>query len=159
MPTIAFFSTAARRIAGLSTATTPSMATRYAQNTLPSWAPAPRVFGLVWPVLYVTIAVSFSYVGWRAIRGTLPTSLLWPLVANLSSNIIYTPLATLRNRHLANTLAFADVLVVLGSLAWLLAPLSRRAPWAAVLLAPYFAWVSFASTLAGVVWWRNRTTR
>ena len=51
--------------------------------------------------------------------------------------------------------AFADVLVLLALIAATIAAFWRVRPLAAMLLLPYFAWVSFASALTWSVWQSN----
>ena len=121
--------------------TTPA---RYAELKKPSWAPPPWVFGPVWTVLYVIIAVSFGSALLMASRQMLPWIVLLPFGINLLANFAYTPLQFgLRN----NWLASADILVVLGSLAWAMASIFPFAPWIAYAQIPYLLWVAFATVL------------
>ena len=53
-------------------------------------------------------------------------------------------------------LAALEILVLLAAIALtmrLFAPIRRPAAW---LLAPYLAWVSYATTLSVGIWWMNR---
>lgn len=116
----------------------------YAQLEKPFFAPPSWLFGPVWTVLYISIVLVFGYVITRAWRGTLPKNVLVPLVLNALSNIAFTPLQFgLRS----NALALLDILIVLGSLVWLMLLLREKAPRAALALVPYLLWVSFATVL------------
>ncbi len=125
----------------------------YAQLQKPPFAPSPVVFRPVWTVLYVIIAVVLAWVCWRVWRGSLPTGILLPFAVNLISNLAFTPLQFgLRS----NVLALLDILVVLGSLVWLMLSLWPMASFAAIALVPYLLWVSFATVLQVSVTYLNR---
>lgn len=116
----------------------------YAQLEKPFFAPPSWIFGPVWTLLYIIIIAVFGYVIMRIMRGTLPKGLLLPLVVNVVSNLSFTPLQFgLRS----NVLALVDILVVLGSLAWLMTLLKVKAPKATLVLLPYLLWVAFATVL------------
>ena len=117
----------------------------YKALDLPAFAPPGWLFGPAWTVLYVFIAVA----GW----------LLWPTddrrrlvglwVVQLLLNLLWTPLffaGDLYGLALVDIVLLDVVVVVLLVLAW---PRSR---WGALLLAPYLAWILFATALnAGVL--------
>jgi tryptophan-rich sensory protein len=116
----------------------------YQQLAKPSWAPPDWLFGPVWTVLYVIIAVSFGYVGYLAVKGRIPLIILLPFVLNLVFNFAFTPLQFgLRS----NILAAIDILLVLATLVWLLAAIWPHARWVALINIPYLLWVSFATVL------------
>lgn len=120
----------------------------YAQLEKPFFAPPSWLFGPVWTVLYVSIILVFGYVIARVWRGTLPRAVLIPLALNAVSNLAFTPLQFgLRS----NVLAFLDILLVLGSLVWLMLMLKEKAPRAALALVPYLLWVAFATALQASV--------
>ncbi len=131
----------------------PSTSTQYRDLKKPSWAPPSWLFGPVWTVLYVLIAMSFGAVFLMAARGELAWAVTIPFAINLAANIAYTPLQFgLRNRWLASL----DILIVLTTIIvamWVIAPL---VPWVAWLQIPYLLWVSFATCLQLTVTWLNR---
>jgi len=125
----------------------------YAQLAKPFFAPPASVFGPVWTVLYLIIAVSFGYVLLHTLKRRLPFSMLLPFVLNLVFNLAYTPIQFgLKN----NALASVDILLVLGTLVWALLAAWPRARWVALVNIPYLLWVSFATVLQLSITWLNR---
>src|SRR4051812_14667565 len=115
----------------------------------PAWAPPSWLFGPVWTVLYVMIAVS-AWLVWQRVGFTRP---LWLWSAQLVLNAIWTPLFFGAGQY---GLAFADIVVL-----WLLIGATVVAFWrvrrpAAWLLLPYWAWVTYASALNLAIWLLNR---
>ncbi|HYW51274.1 MAG TPA: TspO/MBR family protein [Gemmatimonadaceae bacterium] len=123
----------------------------YAELSKPSWAPPAWLFGPVWSVLYVMIAVS-AWLVWRdhGLRGARTPLIVW--VLQLVANALWTWLFfTLRS----GALSMAEIVVL-----WLLIATTIRMFWpldriAALLLVPYLVWVSFASALTYACWTRN----
>ena len=125
----------------------------YAQLIKPSWAPPAWLFGPVWTVLYLVIAVTFGVVAYWYLNGSLPWSVVLPFVLNLIFNFAFTPLQFgLRN----NMLAAIDVVLVWGTLAWALVAIYPIMEWVAYANIPYILWVSFASVLQLTVTYLNR---
>lgn len=130
-----------------------SSAAWYAQLIKPFFAPPASVFAPVWTVLYLVIAVSFGYVLLQTLKRRFPLSVLLPFILNLVFNLAYTPIQFgLKN----NALASVDILLVLGTLAWALAAVWRRARWVALVNIPYLLWVAFATVLQLSITWLNR---
>ena len=116
----------------------------YSQLVKPAWAPPSWLFGPVWSVLYVLIAVSFAAVFWLTWRRKIPPSSALPFVLNLAFNFSFTYFQfTLRN----NFLAALDVLLVLGTLVWAMAAIFPHRKWIAYFQVPYLLWVAFATIL------------
>ena len=125
----------------------------YATLVKPDWAPPSWLFGPVWTVLYVVIAVSFGYVAWRYMKQTLPGVVFLPFVLNLVFNLLFSPIQFgLRN----NVLASVDIVLVLGTLVWALVAIRPYIPWVTWVNLPYLAWVSFATVLQFTITWLNR---
>jgi benzodiazapine receptor len=119
-------------------------------NTLeqPAWAPPSWLFGPVWTVLYVMIALA-GWLVWQRVGFTRP---IWIFSAQLVLNAIWTPLFFGAGQY---GLAFAEIVVM-----WLLIGATVVAFWrvrrgAALLLLPYWAWVTFASALNLAIWQLN----
>ncbi|MFZ1654282.1 MAG: TspO/MBR family protein [Candidatus Moraniibacteriota bacterium] len=125
----------------------------YANLIKPTWAPPEWLFGPVWTVLYIIIAVSFVAVCIRFWQGRIGLGLLIPFLLNLGFNLAFSPIQFgLRN----NWLAAADILLVWGTLVWALSRISPIMPWVAYVNIPYFLWVSFALVLQFTITWLNR---
>lgn len=130
-----------------------SSAAWYAQLAKPAFAPPASVFGPVWSVLYLIIAVSFGYVLVQTLKRRLPFSVLLPFILNLIFNAAYTPIQFgLKN----NLLASVDILLVLTTLVWALAAIRHRVRWVALANIPYRLWVAFATALQLSITWLNR---
>ena len=128
-------------------------ATWYANLNRPFFAPPGWLFGPVWSVLYVVIAVSFGYVLYLAIKKRLPWSVFTPFGLNLVFNVAFSPIQFgLKN----NLLAAVDILLILGTLLWAMRVIWSRLPWVAYVNIPYLLWVSFATVLQLSIVWLNR---
>lgn len=123
----------------------------YAELNKPAWNPPDWIFGPVWTVLYIMMAVAVWRVwlrgGWTKQRTPLSLFLVqWTL------NTLWTPLFF--GFHLLGW-AVAEILVLLVFIV-----LTIRAFWSvdrvgAGLLIPYAVWVGFASVLNGAIWRMN----
>ncbi len=116
----------------------------YSTLLKPSWAPPSFLFGPVWTVLYILIAVSFTTVFVKIAQGAIPKYVAIPFVLNIIFNLAFTPLQFgLRS----NILAGIDILLVLGTLLWALMAIYPYIKWVSYINIPYFFWVLFATTL------------
>jgi tryptophan-rich sensory protein len=116
----------------------------YAGLAKPSFNPPGRIFGPVWTVLYVLIAVA----GWRTFerdRRGWPMRLWW---AQLALNFLWSPAFFAAHRI---GLALAIVLLMLASILAFIAASWWQDRLAAWLFAPYAAWVAFASILNAAI--------
>ena len=120
---------------------------RYAELQQPSWAPPSWLFGPVWTVLYVLIAVSAT-LSFRDVGGPRRRLVLGLFAANLVLNLAWTWIFF--QGH-APTAAGVEILFLLGTivaLIWLVRPYNRVA---AMALVPYGAWVTFATALTWTI--------
>ena len=123
----------------------------YQSLVRPHWAPPGWLFGPVWTVLYILMAIS-AWLVWRenAFRKAAPALSLF--IFQLVVNALWTWLFFVW--HLGG-LAFVEILFL-----WLLILATvfmfwRRSRVAGALLLPYLAWVSFATVLTWAVWKSN----
>jgi len=127
--------------------------TWYQQLIKPSWAPPSYLFGPVWTVLYVLIAISFGKVFWAFFDKKIGWLVVLPFLLNLIFNFIFTPIQFgLKN----NYLAALDILLVLGTLIWAIVAIYPHIRWVAYIQIPYLLWVSFATVLQLTVTMLNR---
>jgi len=125
----------------------------YRQLVKPSWSPPSWLFGPVWSVLYILIAVSFGRVFIMFFQKKITFIILLPFILNLIFNFSFTPLQFgLKN----NLLAAADILLVLGTLIWAIAAIWPYSRWIAYIQIPYLLWVSFATVLQLTITYLNR---
>lgn len=128
----------------------------YSQLIKPSWAPPSWLFGPVWTVLYVLIAISFGTVFKRAFEGKISWMVALPFILNLFFNLIFTWIQFgLKN----NLLAALDIFLVLVTLIWAMIAIwhaSVELRWITYINIPYLVWVSFAITVQFAVTYLNR---
>ena len=114
----------------------------------PAWTPPDRVFGPVWTVLYVLIAVA-GWLVWRA-QGLGRILTIWAV--GLVLNALWSWLFF--GRHWIGV-ALVDIFAL-----WLTIAAFIIAAWpvdriASLLFAPYLAWVSLATALNFAIWRMN----
>lgn len=125
----------------------------YSQLLKPSWAPPSWLFGPVWSVLYVLIAISFGKVFMMAYQKQIPLIVVLPFVLNLIFNIIFSPIQFgLKN----NALAAVDILLVLVTLIWAMIAIYPYVKWVTYMQIPYVLWVSLATVLQLSITYLNR---
>jgi len=123
----------------------------YASLARPYWAPPAGVFGPVWTLLYMVMGVAAWLIwrerGWSRARGALGL-----FVLQLGFNTLWSWLFFGWHR---GALAFADIVVLLALIVATIIAFGRIRRLAAWLLAPYLAWVTFATLLNYSVWQLN----
>lgn len=114
----------------------------------PAWNPPAWVFGPVWTVLYVMIAVA----GWLVWRSAGISLALGFWVLQLVLNALWSQLFFAMHRP---DLALIDIAALwLSILAFILAA-RTTSPAAALMMVPYWAWVTFAAVLNFRIWQLN----
>lgn len=133
------------------TATTPKIGGWYAALAKPSWNPPDWIFGPVWSVLYLCMAIA-AWLVWRR-HGLSGAG--WPLAVfavQLALNAVWSWLFF--GCESPGT-AFIDVLLLWTAIIATMAAFWRRSTAAGVLFVPYLAWVTFAAVLNCVIWRLN----
>jgi translocator protein len=134
-------------IGSVASATAPAF---YASLDRPAWAPPSWLFGPVWTVLYGLMAVA-AWLVWRA-AGRLapgPTALY---LGQLALNALW---SWLFFAWRAGALAMVEIVILWLAIAATMYAFSRFSTAAAVLLAPYLAWVTYAAALTAALWRAN----
>ena len=118
----------------------------------PSWNPPAWIFGPVWTILYLMMAIA-AWLIWRrrGFRGGAAALKLFAL--QLLLNAAWSPLFF--GLH-SPSAAFLDIVLLWAAILATLVSLWRIAPIAGVMLVPYWLWVSFAAALNFVIWRLNR---
>ena len=117
----------------------------------PSIATPNWVFGPVWTALYAMMAVA-AWRAWIAPASSLRTAGLILFVVQLALNFAW---SFIFFREHAIGLALVEVMVLWAAICATTLVFSRFVPEAAWLMAPYLAWVTFASILNGAFWQLN----
>jgi tryptophan-rich sensory protein len=117
----------------------------------PSWAPPASVFGPVWSILYVMMALA-AWLVWRAYGWSGARAALTLFLMQLAANALWSWLFFAWRR---GSWAFFELVVL-----WVLIVATIVAFWrlrrvAAALLLPYLAWVTYAGALNYVLWRAN----
>lgn len=131
--------------------TTPSIDGWYAKLRKPAWNPPGWLFGPVWTVLYLGMAVAMWLV-WKA----APEASVLPLRLygiQLLLNHLWSPVFFLLKKPGA---AFAVIVTMWLAIAATTVCFALRVPLAAQLMLPYLGWVSFAAVLNYRIWQDNR---
>lgn len=123
----------------------------YVTLAKPSFNPPNWLFGPVWTLLYILMAIAawrvWRSAGWPSVRGPL---ILFgvQLALNLAWSVVFFRL------HGIGASVVVILLLELALLATVVA-FSRHDRWAALLLMPYLAWVAFATVLDVSIWQLN----
>lgn len=124
----------------------------YQQLIKPFWAPPSWLFGLVWTVLYILIAISFGKVFLMLWQKKIGFLIALPFILNLIFNFAFTPIQFgLKN----NLLAGIDIILVLATLIWAMFAIYPHARWIMYIQIPYLIWVSFATGLQLTITYLN----
>lgn len=128
-----------------------SAAQQYGLLEQPGWAPPSWVFGPVWTVLYLLMAVA-AWLVWRT--GPSPTSrrALWLYATQLVLNAAWTPLFFGLGWRGIAFFELSALLVVLIATVVMFWRLTRLA---GAMLVPYLLWTAFALALNFAVWQLN----
>lgn len=142
------FALAVTLVAGVGGAAAGSAAETYDALDRPFFAPPAWLFGPVWTVLYVMIALS-GWLVWREVGWDRAMSVY---AVQLVLNALWTPLFFAGDLYGVALLEISVLLVTIGAT---VALFRNRSKTAALLLLPYAAWVAFATALNAAIWALN----
>lgn len=123
----------------------------YETLTKPSWNPPNWLFGPVWTMLYILIAVS-GWLVWREGPSPQVRTALIVFAVQLVLNAAWSWLFFGLHRM---EVALVEIVLLLGTIVvmiLLFLPISRAA---GMMLVPYALWVSFATVLNATLWRLN----
>ena len=102
--------------------------------------------------MYIIITITFGYVAYKLYKKEILRSVALPFFLNLAFNFASTPIQF----GLGSTLlAAADILLVLGTLIWVMVAIWNKYRWIAFADIPYLLWVSFATVLQLTITYLN----
>lgn len=116
----------------------------YGSLEKPFFAPSPETFGLAWGIIYPLIAIALLTTIYLRIRNRIPRGFALLFVLNIALNLTFTATA-LATRD--NVLTSLHLILVLGTLSWLMVRSWRYSKVIFVLLLPYLLWGTFATIL------------
>ncbi|MHA6780412.1 TspO/MBR family protein [Pseudonocardia saturnea] len=128
-----------------------SAAEQYGALVQPVWAPPTWLFGPVWTVLYVAIAVA-GWLVWRRAGWSGARAALTVFAVQLVLNALWTPLFFGAGLF---GVAFVEIVLLWLAIVATIVLFARHSRPAALLLVPYLAWVTFASALNLAIWALN----
>ena len=123
----------------------------YRTLSRPAIAPPDWVFGPVWTLLYALMAIAAWRV-WESVASPLRT---WGLALFLVQLILNFAWSLIFFRQHAIGAALVEVVVLWVAIGVTTLVFSRVSPAAAWLMAPYLAWVTFATVLNAAFWRLN----
>lgn len=124
--------------------------TQYAEFIKPEWAPPAWLFGPVWTVLYILIAISLAYILFQYKAKRIKGEVAAPFILNVVFNLLYTPIMF----ELGNmVLASIDIVLVLLTIIWMMRVAPKK--WLVYINIPYLLWVSFATVLQLTILYLN----
>jgi tryptophan-rich sensory protein len=132
--------------------TTSSVSTWYPTLNKPAFTPPSSVFAPVWTALYLMMGVAAYLVWRRGLANETVKGALLIFVMQLALNVLWSLLFFgLQSPSLGLLAILALWMAILLTGLWF----ARIAPAAALLLVPYFLWVTFASVLNFSIWQMN----
>jgi translocator protein len=155
LPVLALFVLLALGVGVLGAIFSPGLsatATRwYATLVKPAWLPPQSWFAPVWAVLYVLMGVA-AWLIWRERYHRGRSTALAACAVQLVLNALWPPLFFgLKNIDAG----LFDIVALWLAIGWTLREFARVRIAAAVILVPYFLWVSFATAINLAIWKMN----
>lgn len=136
-------------IGGLATAK--GVTTWYLTLEKPSFNPPSWLFGPVWTVLYIVMAIAFWKIWTLDPSHVQKNAMIWfgiQLGLNLLWSVLFFYLQV-------PGIALVEILLMWGAILMTIIKFGALVPWTGYILIPYLLWVSFASLLNAAIWWLN----
>jgi translocator protein len=127
-------------------------AASYVELRQPFFAPPGWLFGPVWTLLYILMAVA-AWLVWQKRKEAKVKPALALYFVQLTLNAFWTLIFFSWQLRFWAVVEIVVLLAVIIATSVLFYRIRKTAGW---LLAPYIAWVSFATVLSSAVWWLNR---
>jgi len=117
----------------------------------PNWTPPAWLFGPVWTVLYLMMAVA-AWMVWRSPKSPERTTSLYLFFIQLALNALWSCFFFTLHSPL---LGLIDLSLLWIAIVFTTIFFSRVSPVAGILLIPYLLWSSYALVLNAVIHWMN----
>jgi translocator protein len=114
------------------------------------WNPPSYLFGIVWPILYLMMALAFGIV-WSCEKKNKNKAYL-AFFTQLTFNLLWSFFFFYLQSPL---LALIDLILLNLAILWTMRAFWSLSKWASILLFPYLLWTLFALTLNGYIWIYN----
>lgn len=129
----------------------PSAAAWYLGLAKPNWLPPQKWFAPVWTALYVSMAIA-AWIIWRERYHRGRSAAITAFCIQLALNALWAPVFFGWKNIDASLF---DIVALWLTVGWTMREFSRVKGAAAVILAPYFLWVTFAAAMNLAVWRLN----
>jgi tryptophan-rich sensory protein len=127
-------------------------AVAYVELRQPFFAPPGWLFGPVWILLYVLMAVA-AWLVWQRRKEAKVGAAMILYFFQLALNALWTLIFFLWELRFLAVVEIAFLLLAIIATSTMFYRVRKASGW---LMAPYIAWVSFATVLSSAVWWLNR---
>lgn len=131
--------------------TSQSVGTWYQTLEKPAFNPPDWIFGPVWTVLYALMGIAAWLLNRKRSVSEAPSAFAWFYI-QLALNVLWSGLFFAMQSPGAALVCIGFLLVAIAATMRAFFQISPLASW---LLAPYLAWVSFATVLNATLWWLN----
>ncbi|MGB2990441.1 MAG: TspO/MBR family protein [Candidatus Zixiibacteriota bacterium] len=133
--------------------TSRTVTTWYVTLTKPSFTPPSWVFAPVWITLFLLMGVAAFMVWSKGLSDQRVKIALGMFILQLILNVLWSAMFFGLKSPLAG---FIDIVILWSAILLTIMSFYRISTTAAVLLVPYFLWVSFAAVLNFSIWSLNR---
>ena len=131
--------------------TTSKIGTWYKMLNKPFFNPPNYIFGPVWSLLYILMGISF-YLILQSTNNEKRSLAISIFVFQLILNFLW---SFLFFKYQLLGAAFIEILLLWGSIVYMIIVFYRINKTAGIIQIPYLLWVSFASILSGSILWLN----